>query len=108
MKQKLCILGWGGHGQVVADIATVCEVWSEIIFFDDQIDAKESQGYLYGGNFDAAIEGAEASIDNISYVVAVGNSKLRESFVRILVDLGASVANVIHPSAIFSNDIEIA
>ena len=40
MGNSLAVLGAGGHGKVVADIARASGEWEDIVFFDDGYPVK--------------------------------------------------------------------
>ena len=40
MKNKLIIIGAGGHGRVVADVAMSLNRWEDIVFLDDNPNRK--------------------------------------------------------------------
>ncbi|NLZ35533.1 MAG: hypothetical protein GX889_11670 [Clostridiales bacterium] len=48
--KKLLILGAGGHGKVVAEIASLMKQWDEIAFLDDNKELKQVNGYREGIN----------------------------------------------------------
>jgi len=48
--KKLLILGSGGHGKVVAEIASLMKQWDEIAFLDDNKELKQVNGYREGIN----------------------------------------------------------
>ncbi len=44
MNTKLLIIGAGGHGRVIADIALKMKKWEYIVFLDDSENIKTSMG----------------------------------------------------------------
>ena len=101
MKQ-LIIIGAGGHGRVVADIAQKVGVYGTISFLDDG-DAIETMGVpIIGKTSDV-----EKYIDTADIFVAIGNSKVRGEFIERLLAMGANVPTLIHPSAIIGACVEI-
>ena len=42
---RLLILGAGGHGEVVADVAVETGRWDDISFLDDKEDLEEAMGF---------------------------------------------------------------
>jgi len=101
MKDKLLIIGAGGHGKVVADIALNMNKWKRIAFLDDR-EIKSSMG----------IEVIDKSIDAFKYVndwdifVAIGNNEIRENIEYKLRAEGASIPILIHPSAVVGRNVE--
>ncbi len=101
---KLLILGAGGHGKVVAEIASLMKQWDEIAFLDDKEELKEVNGYkiidklknykLYKEEYKNAF-------------VAIGNNKLRINLINNLLMEGFNVPILVHPTAIISKNVKI-
>ena len=100
--KELIIIGAGGHGRVIADIAQKLGAYDKIAFLDDG-DAKESMGLPVVGKV-ADMQKYAASADMF---VAIGNSKVRGDFIERLLAMGANVPTLIHPSAIIGACVEI-
>lgn len=101
--KKLIIIGASGHGKVVADIAQKTEKYTGICFLDDNPDVKECMGFpIIGkvGSFEEWIHEAE-------YIVAIGNSHVREKITNQLLDKNATMATLIHPNACIGMNVEI-
>jgi sugar O-acyltransferase (sialic acid O-acetyltransferase NeuD family) len=100
---KLLIIGAGGHGRVVADIAIKMNKWQQIAFLDDDRNILSSMG----------IEIIGKSNDYLTYIndydifVAIGNNKRREIMLSQLSIAGASIPILIHPSAIIGEKVEV-
>lgn len=94
--KKLVIIGAGGHGKVVADIA-VKNGYEKIVFFDDDENIKECAGFPVIGKSNEAI-----NLDD-DKIVAIGNAKIRE---RIQEKLN-NVITLIHPDASISRRVTI-
>lgn len=100
--KKLLIIGAGGHGKVIADIAEKLGVYEEISFLDDG-EVKECLGYKVVGKV----------LDMVNYVsthdvfVAIGNGRIRKAFIESLLNAGASVPTLIHPSAVIGKNVTI-
>lgn len=100
--KDLIIIGAGGHGRVIADIAQRLGVYQSIAFLDDG-DAKESMDLpILGKTSDI-----EKYIQTADMFVAIGNSKLRGEFIERLLASGACVPTLVHPSAIVGACVEI-
>ena len=94
--RKLAIIGAGGHGKVVADIA-LKSGYSEIVFLDDDENIHEYGGYLVVG------KSAEAGKLDADIIVGIGSSSVRK---RIQESVAASkIATLIHPDAVVAEDI---
>lgn len=96
---RLAILGAGGHGRVVADIAHAVG-WNEIDFYDDAwtAGAPESPAKLIGNT--------ESLLSRVSEyggcIVAVGNNDIRKQRQAQLEAAGAILVNLVSPSATLS------
>lgn len=100
--KNLIIIGAGGHGRVVADIAKQTGLYTYIAFLDDFEPAKKLP-YPYLGKVSQAFE----YIDQYAFFVAIGDAMVRKRIMENLIDKGAKLATVIHPSAIISSDVTI-
>ncbi len=98
----LVIIGAGGHGRVIADIAQKLGTYETISFLDDGA-AKETMGLPIIGKTSEM----EKYVDRADIFVAIGNSKVRGDFIERLLAMGANVPTLIHPSAIMGADVEI-
>lgn len=103
MKDRLLIIGAGGHGKVVADIALKMDRWDYIAFLDDNDDIKTSMG----------LEVIGKSADMFRYIkdydifVAIGNNETRKVIQEKLEVEGASIPVLIHPEAVIGREVEI-
>ncbi len=91
MRKRLCIIGAGGHGKVVADIALKMH-YDEIVFVDD-----EKEGACMG----LPIVGKTANIsfladDKTEFVLAIGNNRARSRLAKVY---SLAWATIVHPSA---------
>lgn len=100
--KKLIIIGAGGHGRVVADIAQKLKIYEDIAFLDDG-DGQESMGLPIVGK---TVE-AEKYILTADIFVAIGNSKVRERIIEELRSKGANIPTLIHPNAVVGACVEI-
>ncbi|WP_213819030.1 acetyltransferase [Garciella nitratireducens] len=101
---KLLILGAGGHGKVVAEIASLIKQWDEIAFLDDNEELKEVNGYkvidklrnykLYKEEYEHAF-------------VAIGNNKFRINLIDKLLKEGFKIPVLIHPFTAISSNVNI-
>ena len=97
-KQPLIIIGAGGHGRVVADIATL-NGYDHISFLDD-VDVSRM-------NVVGRISDFTKFIDNHDFFVAIGNNAVRKSFFDMVRTAGGTVATLCHPSAVFGSDVKL-
>ena len=92
MKMTLLIIGAGGHGRVVAEVAAACG-YQKIDFLDD----RPAEGVI--GTLEE-IEAKASKYDSV--IVAIGNNKVRKDIQGRLERMGAGVATLIHPTAYIS------
>ena len=100
--KNLIIMGAGGHGRVIADIAQKLGVYQSIAFLEDG-DVKTSMGVPVLGRLDEV----DKYITTSDIFVALGNSQLREEIMEKLLAMGANIPTLIHPSAIIGGCVEI-
>jgi sugar O-acyltransferase (sialic acid O-acetyltransferase NeuD family) len=105
------IIGAGGHGRSVAEVADLSGAFKVVGFLDDGLSV--GQTMLMG-----SVLGSIASLVNLdnlnSYraacdqaIVAVGNNALREKLTQQLINGGFGLATVIHPRAFVSPSAEV-
>lgn len=94
--KNLAILGAGGHGKVLADIAVLLG-WSKVFFFDDSWPSRENNGcWPIVGNT-ADLLSRLSDFDGV--VVGVGDNCVRLKKQEFLISHGAPIVNLIHPAA---------
>lgn len=100
--KELIIIGAGGHGRVIADIAQKTGEYEAISFLDDG-ESKTSMGLpVVGGTNEL-----EKYVKTADIFVAIGNSAVRGDFIERLLAMGANVPTLIHPSAVIGACVEI-
>lgn len=100
--KDLVIIGAGGHGRVIADIAQKLGIYETISFLDDG-NAKEIIGLPIVGK----TSDVEKYVNTADIFVAIGNSKVRGDFIERLLAMGANIPTLIHPSAAIGACVEI-
>ncbi len=91
MSSKLLIIGAGGHGHVVAEVAEDCG-YTDIAFIDDNSDVavgKITDIITFKDKYQSAF-------------VGIGNNKVRDKILRNLKKWGFEIPTLIHPSAYIS------
>ena len=103
-ERKLIILGAGGQGRVVADVAAQTGRYTQIGFLDDNAELGDGRlPYpLLGGFSDF-----EKWIGRAEFTVAVGDNLIREAVQTRLTDAGASMATLIHPRAFVASRVTL-
>ena len=101
--RDLLIIGAGGHGKVVADIAENMDCYKSIIFADDDENIKSCMGYEVIRVRDLE----ESFLQKRDIIVAVGNSVTRKKFCEELLAKGLFLPTLIHPKAMVAETARI-
>lgn len=101
MSNKIAIVGAGGHGKVIADIAGK-NGYTDIVFLDDNAQGSFVSGYLVAGK----VADASAHRDR-DFVVAIGNAKIRQRIQDSLSAEGFHIVSLIHPNATVGSNVTI-
>jgi sugar O-acyltransferase (sialic acid O-acetyltransferase NeuD family) len=98
-RNRLLLLGGGGHGRVVADMAELLG-WTGIAFLDDRWPDLQSTGDwpVLGVISDAARFGET----HPAAIVTVGDGATRQRLSGVLRGLGFTLPTLVHPSAVIS------
>ena len=91
---KLLIIGAGGYGKTVADVASQLDCFEKIAFLDD---TKSGSGIL--GRCE---EYAMFCDEDTAVYPAFGNNTLRMEWLEVLEEEGITVPTMVHPSAYVS------
>lgn len=103
MNKKLVIIGASGQGKVVADIASKLQKYEEIVFLDDNANAKQCLSFPVIGK----CSDAKYYIKKADFFVAIGNVEIRKKVTEELETLGATIPVLIHPNAVISEWVTI-
>lgn len=102
MHTILSIIGAGGHGRVIADMASRTGKWNLIQFFEDAPnDAKAPLPWDVAGPTTRALEGSPGNDHEI--VVGIGDNTLRGTLQHKLAAVGWRIACVVDPAATISS-----
>lgn len=93
-KKILVILGAGGYGQSVCDIARQLGRYSSIIFLDDNPASSSASGRLE--------QFADYINDEVEFYPAFGNNNCRKEWIDKLAASGCRLATIVHQSAYVS------
>ena len=97
--KTLAILGAGGHGKVVAEMAEASG-WESIDFYDDSWPTRKScRHWPIKGNSLSLLEDAR---EYAGVVVAIGNNAVRRMKLLELERCGANIVTIQHPQAVIS------
>jgi sugar O-acyltransferase (sialic acid O-acetyltransferase NeuD family) len=100
LKNRLLIVGAGGHGRSVAEVALLTGVWELAGFIDDAAPSLQEVWGIPVLGTTVAFGQYFAMADQA--VVAIGNNALRERLHGDLVAAGFQLPNLIHPRAVVS------
>ena len=98
MNKRLVILGAGGYGRVVEEIAAACG-YSDMIFLDD--------AYKSVAKASGPISSYTKYLTDCEFFVAIGNNAIRERISEDLLRDGAEIVTIAHPSAVISKSAQI-
>jgi UDP-N-acetylbacillosamine N-acetyltransferase len=96
---RLVIIGAGGYGRVVFELAEQIGKYSEICFLDDNSADRRVVGKCN--------ECADFINSDTEFYVAFGANELRLKLINDLIDKGANIATIIHKSAYISPSAKI-
>lgn len=102
---NLLILGAGGHGKVVADVATQTRKWDKISFLDDNLELYKVNGIEVIGKL------SDYFLHTQKYqhaFVAIGDGKVRLKWIEILNEAGFNIPSLIHPFSSVSKYSQIS
>ncbi|WP_322551816.1 acetyltransferase [Priestia megaterium] len=101
---KLLILGAGGHGKVVSEIAQLMKKWEEIAFLDDREDISEVLGMPIVGR----LTDLPALRSEYEYAfVAIGSNTARLKWTEKISHHGFKIPTLMHPSSTVSTKSSI-
>ena len=103
MNKTLIIIGASGYGKVIADIAVALGGYEAIFFLDDNKSIMDCAGYPVVGRSMEYV----SYIDDSDFFVAISNEAVRKTIIRQLEADKATIATLVHPSAIIGNGVEI-
>ena len=96
---RLVIIGAGGYGQTVCDVAEQSGKYEKIVFLDDNKTADNVVGKC--ADFERFIA------DDTEIYPAFGNNEARLSFIEKLQEKGARIPTIIHKTAYVSPRAEV-
>ncbi|WP_095497559.1 acetyltransferase [Paraferrimonas haliotis] len=100
MKKMCAILGAGGHGKIVAELA-ILNGYSDITFFDDSWpQVTNVEQWAVAGNKKVLLSKV---IEYDLTVIAIGNNEIRCALQRELKKAGAKFGVLAHPTSVISS-----
>ena len=98
MNKKLAIVGAGGHGKVVGEIALL-NSYETIDFFDDKINEIRDFPFTIIGTVDYLFEHLKNYED---FFIAIGDNHIRGEKIKWLKNQNVNIINLIHPKSTIS------
>ena len=104
-EKKLLILGAGGFGQTIAEVAELLDNWENISFVDDRWPEQQWLGcYPIVSNIQNL---SLIKQQDFEAIIAVGNNQIRQKWQQLLIELGMPLTTIIHPHAVISPSAKI-
>lgn len=104
MTDSLLILGAGGHGRSIHELATLSDAFSHIAYLDDSWKACDDER----SNIIGCIAQFKEYAPRYTHaVIGIGNNKVREQLQCQALNLGLKLATLIHPKAIVSPTVKV-
>lgn len=104
-EKKLLILGAGGFGQSIAEVAELLGKWKSISFVDDRWPEQQQAGHY---TIITNIQSLQTSnLHSFEAIIAVGNNQLRQKWQQLLLDLSIPIKTIIHPQTVIAPSVKI-
>lgn len=97
--KDLLIVGFGGHGKVLADLAEKTGCYQNIYFLDDDVQVQSNARFIIG-NSDYAI----THKDEYDVIVAIGEAGNRRKILEKYEAAGICPVSLVHPEAILPKE----
>tara|TARA_Y100000389_G_C17323414_1_gene444254 strand:- start:180 stop:779 length:600 start_codon:yes stop_codon:yes gene_type:complete len=98
MNKKIAIVGAGGHGKVVGEIALLSQ-YEIIDFFDDKENEIKGFPFTISGSLDYLKDHLK---DYDAYFVAIGENKIRSNIIAWLKKQKMNIVSLVHPRSTIS------
>jgi hypothetical protein len=98
MNKKLAIIGAGGHGKVVGEIALLNQ-YDIVDFFDDRVSLIKKFPFKIIGNLEL-LKKKLKTYDN--FFVAIGDNKVRHDKIKWLKQETKNIVSLVHPKSTIS------
>lgn len=104
-EKKLLILGAGGFGQSIAEVAELLGNWENISFVDDRWPEQQWLGcYPIVSNIQNL---SLIKQQDFEAIIAVGNNQIRQKWQQLLLDLSIPITTIIHPQTVIAPSVKI-
>lgn len=98
--KRLIILGSGGYGHTVADVAT--HLGYKCVFLDDAIPAHPLSSFTEYIPANLTSTQCDDTAEQVEFIVAFGNNAFRMQWIEKITAGGGKLATLIHPNAYVS------
>ncbi|WP_019026738.1 hypothetical protein [Colwellia piezophila] len=106
MYKHLVIVGSGGHGQAVADLALCSGDFEKVSFVDDSFPKNiKALNLDIVGNSDSLFT---TNFEFDACIVAIGNNAVRKKLIVKISDAGLPLVSLLHPKSWVSDYAEVA
>jgi len=103
---KITIIGQGGHSKVIQDIISSNKEYEIVAYLDDRYGDTTVVDNIYFGPISAA-QKIISFFDNIKFIIAIGNNKVRKSIAQKLDLPDDYYTTLIHKTAVVSPSAKI-
>lgn len=103
-KKKTIIVGYSGHGLVVADTA-ILSGYNLVGYCDLEEKINNPFGIKFFGN-EKNLESKYFG-NNFQFIIGIGDNKIRTKIFKFLSDRSANIISIIHPKASVSNKSKV-
>lgn len=104
-EKKLLILGAGGFGQSIAEVAELLGQWESVYFVDDRWPEQQQAGHYSIISNIQCLEKLKSH--NFEAIIAVGNNQIRQKWQQLLLDLTIPITTIIHPQTVIAPSAKI-
>ena len=104
-EKKLLILGAGGFGQSIAEVAELLGKWKSISFVDDRWPEQKQAGHHTIITNIQALQ--TMNLHSFEAIIAVGNNQIRQKWQKLLLDLSIPITTIIHPQTVIAPSVKI-
>lgn len=101
MKNRLVIIGAGGHGKVIADIGEKSG-YTEVLFLDDDTAVTACGKYAVVGTIGDAVRFCDSD-----FIVGIGNAATRKRIQEELCAKGLHIVTLAHPRSVVASDVSV-
>jgi acetyltransferase EpsM len=105
VKEKLLLIGLGGHAKVILDAISLQNTYQPMGYIANQKNDETQLNYFGDISSKNLNKAKELGINH--FIVAIGQNKIRFDFAKLAENEGLKGATIIHPKAIISKSVKI-